>query len=164
MSAPNPVCVEGFPGMPASTMLGSPKFGWLKTLKNWASTLSFTCSVNGKPFRKIEITPEEIGTAQGIAAEVSELAILRVVAAGALPRARINGRHKGIRIEPLNRARLRYARNGMMLIERDAGNDTGELRSTALHNAVSVRRIGRAQHRERNPAVPKHGSGNLPAV
>ena len=37
VSAPKPVCVEGFPGMPASTMLGSPKFGWLKTLKNWAS-------------------------------------------------------------------------------------------------------------------------------
>jgi hypothetical protein len=31
------------PRMPASTMLGSPKFGWLKTLKNWASSRSFTC-------------------------------------------------------------------------------------------------------------------------
>jgi hypothetical protein len=27
VSAPKPVWVEGFPGMPASTMLGSPKFG-----------------------------------------------------------------------------------------------------------------------------------------
>jgi hypothetical protein len=34
VSAPNPLCVEGFPGMPACTMLGSAKFGWLKTLKN----------------------------------------------------------------------------------------------------------------------------------
>src|ERR1700733_8578261 len=34
VSAPNPVCVEGCPGMPASTTLGNPKFGWLKTLKN----------------------------------------------------------------------------------------------------------------------------------
>jgi len=25
--APNPVCVEGFPGMPANTLLGSPKLG-----------------------------------------------------------------------------------------------------------------------------------------
>ena len=116
MSAPKPVCVEGFPGMPASTMLGSPKFGWLKTLKNWASTLSFTCSVNGKPFRKIEVTPEEIGAAQSIATEVSELAMLWVVAAIALPGARINSRYKGIRIEPLDRARLRYARDGMMRI------------------------------------------------
>ena len=76
--------------MPASTMLGSPKFGWLKTLKNWASTLSFTRSVTRKPFREIEVIPEEIGTAQGIATEVSELAILRVVATGALPCTWIN--------------------------------------------------------------------------
>ena len=27
VKAPNPVCVEGLPGIPASTMLGSPKFG-----------------------------------------------------------------------------------------------------------------------------------------
>src|ERR1700730_4853672 len=42
--APNPVWVEGFPGIPASTMLGSAKFGWLNMLKNWASNRSFTCS------------------------------------------------------------------------------------------------------------------------
>ena len=30
----------------------------------------------GKPFCQVEVTPEEIGTAQGIAAEVSELAVL----------------------------------------------------------------------------------------
>ena len=39
-----------------------------------------------KPFREIEVTPEEIGTAQGIAAEVSELAILRAVAADSTAR------------------------------------------------------------------------------
>ena len=50
VSAPKPLCVEGFPGMPASTMLGSAKFGWLKTLKNWASTRSFTRSVKGNHF------------------------------------------------------------------------------------------------------------------
>ena len=43
-----------------------------------------------KPFREIEVTPEEIGTAQGIAPEVSELTMLWVVAAKALPCARIN--------------------------------------------------------------------------
>jgi len=32
--APKPVSVEGFPGIPANTMLGSAKFGWLNTLKN----------------------------------------------------------------------------------------------------------------------------------
>src|ERR1017187_5195782 len=50
VSAPKPVCVEGFPGIPASVMLGSPKFGWLNTLKNWASTLSFTRSLTGNDF------------------------------------------------------------------------------------------------------------------
>ncbi len=35
----------------------------------------------GKPFCQVEVTPEEIGTAQGIAAEISEPAILRAVAA-----------------------------------------------------------------------------------
>ena len=69
-----------------------------------------------KPFREVEIIPEEIGTAQSIATEVSELAMLWVVAAGALPCTRINGRYKGVRIQPLDRARLRYARNGMVLI------------------------------------------------
>jgi len=52
VSAPNPVWVVGFPGMPASTMLGSAKFGWLNTLKNCASNLSFNCSVRGNYFDK----------------------------------------------------------------------------------------------------------------
>ena len=69
-----------------------------------------------KPFREIEIIPEEIGTAQGIAAEASELAMLRVVAAGALPCTWINGRYKGVRIQPLDRARLRHTRDGMVCI------------------------------------------------
>src|SRR5271169_4318702 len=34
-----------------------------------------------KPFCQVEVTPGEIGTAQGIASEISELAILRAVAA-----------------------------------------------------------------------------------
>ncbi len=67
-----------------------------------------------KPFREIEVIPEEIGTAQGITAEVSELAILCVVAAGAPPCTRINRRYKGVRIEPLDRARLCYAWDRMM--------------------------------------------------
>jgi hypothetical protein len=74
--APKPVCVEGFPGMPARTMLGSPKVGWLKPLKSWASTLNFTRSVKDNRLVKIEVIPEEIRTAQGITTEVSELAML----------------------------------------------------------------------------------------
>src|ERR1700722_11711460 len=50
VSAPNPVWVEGFPGMPASTMLGSPKLGWLNTLKNCVSNRNFTRSVKGNDF------------------------------------------------------------------------------------------------------------------
>src|ERR1700680_1202617 len=117
-----------------------------------------------KPFREIEVIPDEIGTAKGVAPEVSELAMLWVVATGALPSTRINGRSKGSRIEPLESAGLRYASNGMMLIERDAPNHACELRSAALHNAVSVGRIGCAQNGERHPTVPEHGPGNLPAV
>ena len=82
----------------------------------------------GKPFCQVEVTPEEIGTAQCIAAEGSKLAILRAVAAIALPGTRIDRRYKCVRIEPLERSRRRYTRNGVMLIKRNAGNDTGELR------------------------------------
>src|ERR1700692_1049703 len=90
--------------------------------------------------------------------------MLCVADTGALPSTRINGENKRGRIEPLEGARLRYTSDGMMLIERDACNDARELRSAALHNAVSVGRIGCAQNGERHPAVPEHGPGNLPAV
>ena len=117
-----------------------------------------------KPFREIEVIPDKIGAAQGVAAEVSELAMLWVVATDALASTRINGGNERGRIEPLEGARLRYTSDGMMPIKRDAGNDTGELRSTALHNAVSVGRIWCAQNGERHPTVPEHGPGNLPAI
>src|SRR5208282_1479221 len=118
----------------------------------------------GKPFCQVEVAPQEIRATQGITAEVSELAILRAVAAIALPNARIDRRHKCVRIKPLNRSRLSYARNRMMVIQPNAANDTGKLRSAPLHDAVSVCRIRRAQHGERNSAVPKRCSRNLPAV
>src|ERR1035437_10289272 len=91
-----------------------------------------------KPFREIEVIPDEIGAAQGVAAEVSKLAMLWVVATDALASTRINSGNKRGRIKPLEGARLRDTRDGMMLIERDARNDARELRSTALHNAVPV--------------------------
>src|ERR1700693_2643122 len=90
--------------------------------------------------------------------------MLWVVSTGALPSTWINGGNKRGRIEPLKGARLRYTSDGMVLIERDACNDARELRSAALHNAVSVGRIGCAQNGERHPTVPEHGPGNLPAV
>ena len=84
--------------------------------------------------------------------------MLWVVATGTLPCTWINRRLGSVRIQPLDRSRLRYTSDGMMLIERGARNDARELRSAALHNAVSVGRIGCAQNRERHPTVPKHSS------
>jgi hypothetical protein len=79
-----------------------------------------------KSFREIEVIVTE-----GLAAEVSELAMLWVVATDALPSTRINGGNKRGRIEPLEGARLRYTseRNGT----HRAGNlePRWRLRSTA---------------------------------
>ena len=50
-------------------------------------TCSFTRSVERKPFGDVEVAPEEVRAAQRVAAEVSELAILRGVAAVAGSRA-----------------------------------------------------------------------------
>jgi hypothetical protein len=47
--------------------------------------------VQWKPFGEIEIAPEEIRTAQGVAAKPSKLTSLRAVAAEAGPRAGVNG-------------------------------------------------------------------------
>ena len=47
-----------------------------------------------EPFREVEIAPGEIGAAQRVAAEVSELAIRGAVAAGACARAGIDGRRQ----------------------------------------------------------------------
>src|SRR5208282_4343888 len=99
----------------------------------------------GEPFCQVEVTPEKIRTAQRVAAEVSELAILRVVATITLPGAGIDGRDESVGIEPLKCSWLCDARNRMVVIERSTGNDIGEFRPAALHNAVTTRRIGRAQ-------------------
>jgi hypothetical protein len=100
-----------------------------------------------EPFGQTEVVPEEIGATQGIAAEVSELAILRAVAAIALSCAGIDRRHKSVRIEALNRAQLRDTRGCMVLIERHSRNETRKLGTASLHN-ISIRRIRRAEHRD----------------
>ena len=51
-----------------------------------------------------------------------------------------------------------------MVVEGRAGDDARELRSAALHDAVSVGRIRRAEHGEGNAAVPEDRAGQLPAV
>src|ERR1700687_454708 len=52
----------------------------------------------------------------------------------------------------------------MVSIERHAGNDAGELRTTTVHNAISICGVRGAQNRERNPTMPEEGSRDLPAV
>jgi hypothetical protein len=99
-----------------------------------------------------------------IAAEVSELAILRVVAAITLPGAGIDGRDESVGIEPLKCSWLGHARNRMMVVQRNPRYNTGEFRAAALHNAVTTRGIGRAQNRERERRYAKTRSRNLPAV
>jgi hypothetical protein len=115
VSAPKPVSVEGFPGMPASAAW-KPKVRMVEDIEELGFYPELHALGHRKPFCKVEVIREKIGTAQGIATEVSELATLRTVAPGALSCARINGRHKGVRIEPLDGAWLCYARDGMMRI------------------------------------------------
>jgi hypothetical protein len=98
------------------------------------------------------------------------LAMLWVVAAIAPPRTRINGRYKCVRFQPLDGARLRYARNGMVLIERNARNDTCELRSTAMRTWHSKNeswpRWERGTERKQVVTVPKTlgGIANVTAI
>ena len=89
-------------------------------------------------FRQVEITPGEIRAAQRVTAEVPELTIRGTVAIEACASARVHGGDEGIRIEPLNRARLCDAWNRMVFVERYAGNNTRKLWTTAVHDAVSI--------------------------
>ena len=86
----------------------------------------------GKPFREVEVAPGEIGTAQRVATEVAELAVRGAVAAEACARARIYGGDERVGIEPLQRPRLRDVGNGIVFVERHAGNDACELRAAAV--------------------------------
>jgi hypothetical protein len=105
---------------------------------------------NGKPLGEVEIAPEELRAAQGVAAQISKLACLWAVSSiagscgqdlpvGELLLARIHSRDKGIGIEPLNRARRCDSGNGMVIIERHSGNHAGELRAAAVHDAIAIR-------------------------
>src|ERR1017187_5629795 len=105
-----------------------------------------------------------MGTAQCVAAEIAELAILRAVAAGTGPGARIDNRSKRVGVEPLDGSRLSHARDRTVVVQWDAGNHAGILRAAALNDAVSVGGIRRAQDRKWQAAVPKDGAGELPSV
>src|SRR5271170_261579 len=92
-----------------------------------------------EPFRQIKVVPHEAGTPQGVATEIPELAILRTVAAVASSGTRIDCGGKRIGVEPLDRTGLRNARKCMMLVEWHTGYDVRELRTTALHDPLTIR-------------------------
>jgi hypothetical protein len=50
--------------------------------------------IERKPLRQVKIAPDEIRTAQGVAAQIAELAVLRSIAAHASARARIDYRYE----------------------------------------------------------------------
>ena len=74
----------------------------VEDIKELTLKSQFHMLAQGEPFCQVEVAPEEIGTTQGITAEVTELAGLRAVPAGALPCTRIDRRYKCGRIEPLS--------------------------------------------------------------
>src|ERR1700675_3025926 len=90
-----------------------------------------------KPLGEVEVTPHEIGSAERVTSEVPELTILGAVASKACASTRVHGRDKRIWIEPLNRTRLCDPGNGIVFIERYAGNNARELRPTTVHNTAS---------------------------
>jgi len=101
----------------------------------------------GKPLGQVEVAPQKIRTTQGIAAEVSELAILRAVDAIGLPCSRIDCRNKCVRIKPPNRSQ---GSSGKVAVAIHAG---GELR----HRAESW--IGCLQVGKRRKTAPTHALG-----
>ena len=111
----------------------------------------------GKHLRQIEITPNKIRTSQSIAPQGSELAIPCVVAANAGTRTWVNGGDKSVWVEPLNVALLRNPGDGIVVVRRNARNRARELRSSSLHDASSIRRIGCAEYGKWNACVPEEG-------
>src|ERR1019366_5571937 len=65
----------------------------------------------------------------------------------------IDDRCKGIRIEPLSAAGLRYAGNRGLAIQRDAGNPVCILRAAALKDTVIIRRVRCADYTEGQSTV-----------
>src|SRR5580692_9565909 len=103
-----------------------------------------------KPLREVEVAPEELRAAQGVAAQISKLAGLRAASpiagpcrhdlpVGELLLARIDGRDKCIGIEPLNGSRLSNEGNRIVVVERHARNNARKLRPASIHNAFAIR-------------------------
>jgi hypothetical protein len=108
VSAPNPSLRRGLSRNAGLHHAGQAEIRMVEDIKKLTLKTQLHMLAQGKPLCQVEIAPEKIRTAQGIASEVSELAILRTVAAIAgsgghgfrLPvdfnclRARIDGRTK----------------------------------------------------------------------
>src|ERR1039457_1317587 len=90
-----------------------------------------------EPLGQIQVTPEEIGTAQCVPSEIAELAILRTVATVAGAGARIDGRNKRVRVEPLDGSRLSHARDWIVFVQRYARNHAGVLRAARSEEHTS---------------------------
>ena len=153
-----------FPGIPARTMLGRAKFGWLNTLKNCASNRNLTCSVKGNRLGKVKVTPDEFGAAQGVAAEVSELAIFRAVPAARMRRCwgpRQRQRHWDSATEW---CRAASRPEWIVLIQRHTRNLAGELRSTALAQCHFHSRSTACSTPRTESRYARMRSGNLPSV
>jgi hypothetical protein len=96
--------------------------------------------VHREPLGNVKIAPEEVGAAQSVAAKISELAVLRVVAPVAGSSSWIDHRNKRVWIEPLNCSGLGNARNvAMATIGIYSGHKTCKLWTAALHDAISIR-------------------------
>ena len=113
MNAPNPVCVDGFPGIPANNHAGEREIRMIKHIEKLRFQPQLGVLRQGEILGKVEVIPDEIRPAQGVAAEVSELAGRRAISANASAGAGVNGGGKGIGIEPLNGAGLRHPGNGV---------------------------------------------------
>ena len=154
----------GFAGDAREDHVGQAEVGMIQEIEELDVEAELTAFRQRKPFRKVEIAPDEIGAAERVAAEAAKLAVDGRVAADACARAGIDGGDERVGIEPLQRAGLRDTWNRMAIVERHASDEAGELRAAAVDDAVAVGRVGSAQHRERHAAVEEYGAGNLPAI
>ena len=164
VSAPKPVCVPGSPGIPARTMLGRAKFGMVEDVEELPFQAQLNVLTEWNRLGKIKVTPKELRAAQRVAAQSSELAIRGTVAARAGARAGVDGRNKGVRIEPLEGAGLRHPRDGFLFIQRHTRNHTRELRSATLHDAIPAVGIRSALDRKGNSAMPERRTRHLPVI
>ena len=164
VSAPKPVCVERFPGIPAITIRGQAEVRMVEDVEELRIDAQLHVLAHLEPLRQIQIAPDEVRPSESVAPKIAELAGLRAIASGAGARARIDRGYEGVRIQPLNRSSLRHSGNGTVRVKRDSRHHAGELRAASVYDAVAVRRVGRAQHGKRQSAVKERRAGSLPAI